>query len=336
MTLPKSKLETSKPKFLQLADEIIQQIEKGKLKQNDRLPSINTITKNMEMSRETALKGLSYLSEQGIIRSVFRKGYYVQKTDVRIGLRVFFMLDKMTTFKDELYHAFYDELIQYGEIDVFFHHHNLRLFQQLIENNLQNYTHFVVVTYLDGNKRQTLSKIPSEKLILLDALEKDIEGDFGSVYQDFENDIYKALSDAKERLNKYQRLHLVAPPTLYHLPKAQKGFLRFCKENKIEHQIIDGVDVSIFKKNTAYLTLAAYDIDEVKIIKLTHEKNWQLGKEIGLISYNDTPVKEVLERGITVITTDFAAMGRKAAEMIISNKQEKIANDTRLIIRNSL
>lgn len=336
MTLPDTSQNSTKPKFLQLADLVIEQIEKGKLKQNDRLPSVNEITKNMKMSRETALKGLNYLSEQGIIRSVFRKGYYVQRTDVRLGLRVFFMLDKMTTFKDELYHAFYDNLIEYGEIDVYFHHHNFKLFQQLIENNLQSYTHFVIVTYLEGDVGAVLQKIPSDKLIILDALEKSMGEEYASVYQDFENDIYHSLNEASDLLQKYDCLALVAPSTLFHLPSARKGFQRFCKEYNFKHQEVDGIDITNFHQNTAYITLAAYDVDEVKIIKLTHEKGWQLGREVGLISYNDTPVKEVLEGGITVITTDFASMGKKAAEMIISGEKKKIANDTKLIIRKSL
>ncbi|MDF9795427.1 DNA-binding transcriptional regulator YhcF (GntR family) [Catalinimonas alkaloidigena] len=336
MTLPNTGQNSTRPKFLQLADVVIEQIEKGKLKQDDRLPSVNEIIKNMKMSRETALKGLNYLSEQGIIRAVFRKGYYVQRTDVRLGLRIFFMLDKMTTFKDELYHAFYDTLIEYGEIDVYFHHHNFRLFQQLIENNLQNYTHFVIVTYLKGDVGAVLQKIPSDKLIILDALEKSMGEEYASVYQDFENDIYRSLKEAYELLQQYDCLTLVAPSTLFHLARARKGFLRFCKEHHFKHQEVDGIDITNFHQNNVYITLAAYDIDEVKIIKLTHEKGWQLGREVGLISYNDTPVKEVLEGGITVITTDFASMGKKAAEMIISGKKKKVANTTKLIIRKSL
>ena len=336
MNLPESNHNSTKPKFLQVADRIIEKIETGSLKVNDRLPSVNEITKRMSISKETALKGLNYLSEQGIVRSVFRKGYYVQKTDVRLGMRVIFILDKMTPFKDDLYHAFYDSMIEYGEVDVYFHHHNFSLFQQLIENNLQNYTHFVVVTYLEGNIAKVLNQIPTGKLLVLDSMEENIKGNFASVYQDFEQDIYQSLHQADHLLQKYDTLTLVAPSSLYHLSRARKGFQRYCKEQNIPHIEIDGVDESNFKKNTAYLTLAAYDIDEVKIIKLCRENGWSLGKDVGLISYNDTPVKEILEKGITVISTDFTNMGYQAAEIIITGEQKKIANDTKLIIRNSL
>lgn len=54
------------------------------------------------------------------------------------------------------------------------------------------------------------------------------------------------------------------------------------------------------------------------MIKLAKKKGYELGKEIGLISYNDTAVKEILEGGITVISTDFEMMGKAAASVILN------------------
>ena len=70
--------------------------------------------------------------------------------------------------------------------------------------------------------------------------------------------------------------------------------------------------------------------------KLSRERGYTIGEDIGIISYNDTPVKEVLEGGITVITTDFEQMGKKAAQLLLNKETQFIANPTQLTLRNSL
>jgi DNA-binding LacI/PurR family transcriptional regulator len=57
---------------------------------------------------------------------------------------------------------------------------------------------------------------------------------------------------------------------------------------------------------------------------------------VGIVSYNETPLKEILLDGITVISTDHEAMGTTAARMIMDKKLEKVKNPFKLILRNSL
>ena len=65
-------------------------------------------------------------------------------------------------------------------------------------------------------------------------------------------------------------------------------------------------------------------------------QNFILGQDIGIISYNDTLLKEIVEGGITTISTDFNEMGKRLAEMILNKEQVKIENPNKLIIRNSI
>jgi DNA-binding LacI/PurR family transcriptional regulator len=51
------------------------------------------------------------------------------------------------------------------------------------------------------------------------------------------------------------------------------------------------------------------------VIKYSKKNELVLGKDMGIISFNETTLKEVLD--ITVITTDFEAMGRRAAEVVL-------------------
>jgi len=64
--------------------------------------------------------------------------------------------------------------------------------------------------------------------------------------------------------------------------------------------------------------------------------NLKIGKDIGLISFNDTPLKRVVNKGITTISTDFRKMGEEIANMVINQKREKIENPFNYIERKSL
>ena len=71
-------LSNNKLKFLQLADHISRQIDRGELKVGDRIPSLNQLKQFLLLSKETVFKEVSELIGKGIIESVYRKGYYVK------------------------------------------------------------------------------------------------------------------------------------------------------------------------------------------------------------------------------------------------------------------
>src|SRR5690606_13333680 len=135
-------------KYMQLVDHINGLIESDKLRIGDRLPSLKQLEKDLRMSKETLLKGLNHLLEKGIVESVYRKGYYVKKKSVNHTYRVFLLLDKMNVMRDRFYHTLFDELRDIADVDIYFHHHNFKVFENLIRENLSNYTHFVIATFL--------------------------------------------------------------------------------------------------------------------------------------------------------------------------------------------
>jgi DNA-binding LacI/PurR family transcriptional regulator len=61
-----------------------------------------------------------------------------------------------------------------------------------------------------------------------------------------------------------------------------------------------------------------------------------VGEEIGILSYNESPYKEVLLDGIAVISTDFVQLGRTAANLVLSGEKMHISNPFSLILRNSI
>ena len=326
----------SRPKYLQLADGLLADIETGKLKLNQPLPSVNKLSKELSISRETVFKALNFLSERGVIKSANRQGYFVINTDVKRKARIFFLLDKFTTFKEKMYLSFQKAIGDQGDVEIFFHHHNLSVFRSLIIDNLPHYTHFVVLTFLREDVKDILNLIPANKRLIIDSYEPNLNGDYPMIYQDFSRDIYNAMEKAGDRLKKYKRLILVAPGTLFHSALVVQGFQKFARDSGFPTKVVQNVNGDDFHVGDVYLTLSGYDQELVEVIKLSRSKAYTIGKDIGIISYNDTPVKEVLEGGITVINTSWEYMGSKAAEMLLNQETKTIANPTQLIFRNSL
>jgi DNA-binding transcriptional regulator YhcF (GntR family) len=323
-------------KYQQLAKHIISRIEKGKFTLGEKLPSVNKLSHEFNISRETVFKAFNHLSERGIVYSKNRKGYYVNKIDVQNELRIFLLLDKFTMFKDKMYRSLYETIGKRGEVDVFFHHHNYRIFESLIRDNLANYTHFVIVTFMKEDVKHVLNLIPPEKRIILDCKEFGLEGDYSMIYQDFDEDINKILNEAHEHLNKYERLVLVTSESLYHADQLVTGFRKFSRNNNFKCEILYNITPSDFRKNSVYIITTADERDITDIIKLAHKNNYEIGKDIGIISYNDTPIKEVLEGGITVISTDFEKMGKTTAELVLNRETRILSNPSELILRKSL
>jgi len=323
-------------KYQQLVDFILSLIKDQSLEIGDRLPSVQHLQKELTMSKETVLKGLNYLIEKGIIESVYRKGYYLKKTSLDHKFRVFLLLDKMNLMRERLYRSLFEDLKDIADIDIYFHHHNPKVFEKLIRENIGSYTHYVIATFLREDVSSIINEIPPQKRIIIDYRQNGLEGDYSCIYQDYEYDIYNSLKDLKKSLSPYKKLVLIARSEATHARQVVDGFINFCTEQQKPFHIQSEIDEKTFTKGTLYITFSRYDTDDVALIKLTRKKNFTLGKEIGLISYNDTDVKEILEGGITVISTDFEEMGKLVAKAIKENKIIVKRNSTYVVKRNSL
>ena len=112
------------------------------------------------------------------------------------------------------------------------------------------------------------------------------------------------------------------------------GFEKFCNDNHLNHEVINQFKERELQRGEIYVI--PDDRDLVKVIEESKTQNLKLGLDFGIISYNETPLKKVVENGITTISTDFQSMGKQLAEMILENKKVQIENKNSLIIRNSL
>jgi DNA-binding transcriptional regulator YhcF (GntR family) len=328
--------KSSLPKYRQLSLSVIDGIEKGKLKKGEQLPSINEFAAANKIAKETVAKAYADLRERGIITAHHGKGFYVAKTTVKTELNIFVLFDTFNAYKEVLYTAFRSALPKGTQCSIFFHHYNLQQFEQLIHDNLGHYNFYVIMPHFDVDVSSIIHAIPRDKLLLLDKDVPKLKNGYAAVFQDFENDIQQALATAEPKIQQYKGLQLIAGYNHFQYIPAGiiDGFKRYCKQNRITHSIADVYQQKAIKPGHAYLVFN--DADLVPFIKYCEKNKWKPGEDIGLVSYDDTPLKEILLGGISVISTDFAKMGTTAGELISSRRTDKIANTARFVERKTL
>ncbi|MCD6113101.1 MAG: GntR family transcriptional regulator [Bacteroidales bacterium] len=319
------------PKYKQIVQSLCFSIENKLLKNGDQIPSINEISKYYNLSRDTVMTAFNELKAKGLISSTPGKGYFVKSTETKRKQNVFLLFDELNAFKEILYNSFITSIKGRASVDIYFHYFNKRIFKNIIKENLNKYSTFVIMPVGFKGISSAVNQITNANIFILD--QQNAELDYPGVYQNFSKDIFNALSDGMSLLKKYSKLIMVYPGGKE--PKGQiTGFTKFCKHYNFKNEIIKKPDERKLQKGDVYIV--PKDTDLVYLVKKAKEMNFCFGRDIGLISYNDTPLKEVVANGITTISTDFNAMGKTLANMVLNNINIKIENPSSLIIRNSL
>ncbi len=319
------------PKYKQIIQSIEQAILSGVLQKGDQLPSINSIKNKHKLSRDTVLMAFNYLKTRGIIQSVVGKGYYVASENITVTQKIFLLFDELNAFKEDLYNAFLKHLGNHIQVDIFFHHFNKKIFRKLINDNSGDYHFYVIMPANLKNTHKLIKNLPKDKVYILDQVHADLL-DYPAIYQNFEKAIFNNLNDVKTQIKKYKKLILIfdkeKQPQGMH-----KGFVEFCKKNAIPFEVINS---AISKEiEVGELFIIPDDKNLLQIIKNIKTHNLVLAKDVGIISYNDALLKEIVEGGITTISTDFNLMGKRLAEMILNKEAIQVENPNKLIIRNS-
>ncbi len=333
------------PKYRQIVDSIINNISNGNLKIDDKIPSINSLSEEFILSRDTVEKAYQILKERKIITSIRGKGYYITRTKLISKVSILFLINKLSAYKMRIYNSFINTIGGNSHTDLHIYHCDNSLFVSLIEKNINAYDYYIIMPHFktDDLKHinytdeaiKAINRIPKNKLILMDNNNLEIPGDTIEIYQDFENDIYNALKEGLAKISRYGKMILVYPENaVYPYPKRiLQGFRKFCVEHKIDFEVLNEIfDDIVLKKGDLFITIEETDL--VSLVNQIRDKEFILGLEIGVISYNDTPLKELL--GITVISTDFKAMGETASRMILNKEKGKIKNPFNFIDRNSI
>ncbi|MEE9362923.1 MAG: GntR family transcriptional regulator [Cellulophaga sp.] len=320
------------PKYKQIVLSVETALTEGKLKKGDKLPSINSIRNKFSLSRDTILLAFNELKVRGIVQSIAGKGYYVKSEGINVSQKIFLLFDELNAFKEDLYNSFLKKLDTTIEVDIFFHHFNPDVFNKLIYDNIGNYNSYIIMPANLEDTHIAIAQLPKDKVYILDQSNLNLN-QYPAIYQNFEKDIFNGLTKGIHLLKRYETLILLFP-ALKQPPGMLRGFNLFCKMNAYNHEVISSLENRTPKKGEIYLI--PDDRNLIRIIKKMKEKRLTLAKDIGIISYNDTLLKEIVEGGITTISTDFNAMGERLAQMVMNKEKLQVENPNTLILRNSL
>ncbi|PZX15313.1 DNA-binding transcriptional regulator YhcF (GntR family) [Breznakibacter xylanolyticus] len=317
------------PKFIQLVDSIEYAIRSNVLEMGDPLPSVNFLIKKCKLSRDTVFKAYSELKDRGLVESVPNKGYYV----AREVSKVFLFLDTFKAYKEVLYGAFRKALPQGYSVDLHFHHYNIRVFEDIIRHSIGKYSHYIVMNFDHPDMKRIVGQIDPERLLIID-WNIHVQPNQSFVCQNFGSALYDNLVEHIGQVQKYQRFIYVYPEFTYHPKESIQYFQKFCDDEGITGEVLYDADALNPREGDLYLMVS--DRTLAMLLDKASDRNLVVGQNLGIISYNDTPMKRFVKEGITVLTTDFNKMGEKAAEFVFSGNKMREVIDTKMVVRASL
>lgn len=316
-------------KVTQLADNLSQAISRKEFLEGDSLPSINQLSAQYGVSRDTVFKAFLDLRERGLIDSTPGKGYYVTSQVTNVLL----LLDQYTPFKEALYNSFVKHLPINYKVDLLFHQYNERLFNTIIRESIGKYNKYIVMNFDNEKFSTALNKINPARLLLLDFGKFEKEKYF-YICQDFDESFFQALLALKERMHRYRQIVFLFSKGLKHPQSSKDYFIRFCEEQGFSYEIQEDLENLVVRKETAYIAIKQQDV--VKVVKQGRLEGLKCGKDFGLLAYNDIPSYEVIDEGITSLSIDWEMMGNEAANFVLNDTPIQKYLPTEVRLRKSL
>jgi len=325
------------PKYLQIVHSILNGIASGQIEKHDLLPGFNEFGKSVDLPPQVIEQAYGELMKMGVISVAAQNKYLVATGNFQPPLRVLLLFNKLSAHKKIIFDAFAARLGGYASIDLHIYHNNFSRFKNLLNWKMDDYSKIAIIPPFIENRElscEVINRVPKDKLVLIDKLEPGVTGQFGAVYEDFEQDIFQALKELLPAFNRYEKLKIIFPEDMFYSEEIVKGFILFCGEFAFDYDIIHSMANFYPEKKDVYICLT--DEDLVALIEAALRLGLKAGQDIGIISYNETPLKKVILDGITTISTDFRQLGRIAADLVLNNSVEHIAVPFRVTMRNSI
>jgi DNA-binding transcriptional regulator YhcF (GntR family) len=314
-----------------LVQGIINAIDEKIIGQDDMLPSVNTMIKELHFSRETIVKGFRELIGRGIIESKNRLGYFVANGNTDQSLKVALMMYNLDTFEEQFYRNFRQELGKDVHLNIYFHHGNIEIFETILLNIKGKYGMYVVAPIPHPRTRELLEMIPRNKFLMFDRYEA-LEGPFNHITQEFEQSTRKALDELAPVIRSFDEIIFYHTPDSLDPKEIVSVFKKFLKQHKINGRIVPEYKAGTIEKGKVYFTLDNFALWQM--MKDCKAKGLKPGKDLGILSCNDEPAKEII--GITTLSTNFSLMGKRAGQAVINREKVSETIPTQLMRRNTL
>ncbi|WP_343486655.1 GntR family transcriptional regulator [Allomuricauda sp. d1] len=320
-------------KHEQLVLGIMDTINSGHLRVGDQLPSINVMVDEVGFARKTIVKAYEELKGRGLVESKKTKGYFVVSNNTDLYLKIALIMYSFQRFQQEFYNTLRKQFEDRVQIDVFFHHNNEEVFETIFSNISGKYGMYVVAPIESEISKKVLKTVTPEKLLIVDRFLNLGEG-YTYIAQEFEKSTYSNLNTLLPKISRYKKCILFFRNDRDYPQGILKSFNVFCDKNSIAFEVQKSYEQDHVAKDNLYLTIN--DADLWLLLRDCRNNDFRIGKDVGVLSFNDHIVKEIISGGITTISADFTQMALMTAENIRELGFTNFVVPTRLIERDSL
>lgn len=320
-------------KHEQLVQGVIEAIDGGVLKRGDQLPSINNMVSELGYARKTIVKAYEELKDRGLVESKKLKGYFIVSEETKVTLKIALLLFALQRFQEEFYNTFRKELGKRFQIDVFFHHNNISIFETILSNIRGKYGKYVIAPIPNPETVSLLGSFSPEKLLIVDRYIK-MPDTYSYISQEFAESTYLKLTELVPKIKEYKKFVLFFDTSSAVPIELFKAFKRFITDYGINGETQKKYKEGSVKKGNLYFCLT--DTFLWDVLRDCRSKEYSVGRDVGILSHDDHVVKEIIFGGITTISSDFKHMAKMAADHVKSGEKTQIIMPMDLIKRNSL
>jgi DNA-binding transcriptional regulator YhcF (GntR family) len=319
------------PVYRQIVERVLADVREGRLRKGDSLPSLNRLADDCQVSRDTAAKAYALLRRRGVLHARHGKEFYILSDALPPVRRCLLVMDEANMYKRRLAEGLREGLAAGGgTLDVFLHNFSANALEALLGFAAGSYDAVAVVpTPSPAETAAVLAKLPAARFIAVD--QDPGVARIPSVGQDFVGGTFAALMSGRRRLARYAALVLADGGTSRIVQDIAAGAERFARKTGMP-----------FRREPAprpvrgEVLLTLSDENLVLAVQAAARNRLVPGRDFGLISYNDTPFKEIVAGGVATISVDFYAMGLAAAQLLLHGGADHTTIPTRLSPRSSL
>lgn len=307
------------PKYLQVVQSVVRDIENGMLRLGDRLPSINDACAEWYLSKDSVKRAYDTLYQLGLVTSVNRKGYFIAGQANRRALRVLIVAGQLTDSVKQLHDAIAASLGREAVLDVCSYNYRQQLLCQLIDKHLGDYHYFVLMPHLigqDASTLQCLRNLPGQQMILMGSPWERVLQHGHQIRYGGEQAMYDALQSQLAALRKYTKLNLVLSDQDWLDADSIRAFQHFCTNHAFNFQLLDDLAEADIEAQQVYFVSDSHNL--IKLVDYSQQHGLALGRQLGVVSFVENEYTRLLAGGVSVIAHPFMEAGRLIARILTS------------------
>lgn len=333
--------ENSVPKYKQIVNAVIEGIKSGKYAVSLKLPSLNEMTELSGASKETVYKAYDYLIKAGAIESHHGKGYFISDKLFNKEKTVLALLSEASPNMMTILKSFWETLGSYAKVTTVFHNQNPEILKKYLDSEYGKYDYYVIFPHFSADHvsnvqiANVLRHAPLDKTIVMDRFLPNVDPSCGMVYQYIYSDIIDCMEKILPDFSNYSSLKSVPVYTALYRREIEDALRTASRRHHIPFEALDGVPEAICKGDVLFLYGCTLGSALVRLEEQVKKSGLEIGKDIGIICYDDFQINEILLGGLTTLSADYSEMGREAAKMIRWGEMKKVHCTCNLIRRNS-